>query len=85
MRKPRLIYDWRSAHRFWSVRVALGGLGAGFVGGAAVFDSIADHWPILIAIGLGILTCVAFIVARVLEQPPHIPQRRAPPDMDYYT
>lgn len=65
--KRALLARWRGAH--WSVRLSLGGIGAGLVAGAAVYNYLADYWPPLIAIGLAVVTLACVALARILRRP----------------
>lgn len=68
--KFQLIEGWKHAHRLWVVRVLLAGFVSGAVAGTAVYSSLADYWPPLLAIGAAMLVCAAGILARILKQPP---------------
>ncbi|MGX9389748.1 DUF7940 domain-containing protein [Nitrobacteraceae bacterium UC4446_H13] len=67
----KLIPDWKSkAPKFWSVRIALGGVVFwSAVGGLWVmWPAFATVLPLPVYIGAGILMSVALAVARVLKQ-----------------
>jgi hypothetical protein len=64
---PRLIDNWRKAHRFWSVRVAAlsGTLQLAY---AALPQRIHDDLPMWVTQWAAILMFAFIIVARLLKQ-----------------
>lgn len=76
--RPRLIPDWKQAHRFASVRVLAGGIVAGIVAATTVYFNLHDAAPVLVTIGLAVLVFLLAIVARIWQQRARVPARRDP-------
>lgn len=80
----KLIQDWRSAHKFLSVRFATAGalasaMGAAATSASAVAGAIWPYVPTLVACGLAFLTFIAVIVGRLIDQTPPAVSPTVPP------